>query len=74
MPTPRKIPTSGWLEAAIAWEVCASMHQEYCKGKDPFYTTRHADFVGHAEECRREYKREVDREKRLLRQGRIMKD
>lgn len=42
----------GWKEAAIAWEVCASLHREYCKGKDPFYKTRQADFVKHAEVSR----------------------
>ena len=28
------------IEAAIAWEVCASIHQEYAKGKDGLFTTR----------------------------------
>src|SRR5690606_26403584 len=42
----------GWKEATIAWEVCASLHREYCKGKDPFYKTRQADFVKHAEVSR----------------------
>jgi hypothetical protein len=32
-------------EAAIAWSVCHSIHQKYCKGRDPFYTTRAADFA-----------------------------
>jgi hypothetical protein len=48
-------PTDGWKEAAIAWEVCASIHREYAKGKDPFYSTRQADFVRHAEEARTAY-------------------
>ena len=42
----------GWKEAAIAWEVCASLHREYCKGKDPFFKARQADFVKHAEASR----------------------
>jgi hypothetical protein len=45
--------TDGWLEAAIAWEVCASIHEKYAKGKDALYKTRHADFVAHAKEARR---------------------
>lgn len=42
----------GWLEAAIAWEVCASIHQTWAKGKDALFTTRHADFVKHASDAR----------------------
>jgi hypothetical protein len=42
----------GWKEAAIAWAVCASIHREYAKGKDPFYTTRQSDFVKHEEAAR----------------------
>jgi hypothetical protein len=38
---------AGWLEATAAWAVCASIHRQYCKGKDPFYTTRQADFTKH---------------------------
>lgn len=43
---------NGWLEAAIAWEVCASLHRRYCKGKDALFTTRQSDFVKHAENAR----------------------
>lgn len=43
---------NGWLEAAIAWEVCASLHRQYCKGKDDLFTTRQSDFVKHAENAR----------------------
>ena len=43
----------GWKEAAIAWAVCASIHEEYAKGKDALYTTRHADFVRHHEDARK---------------------
>lgn len=43
---------NGWLEAAIAWEVCASLHRQYCKGKDALFTTRQADFVKHAADAR----------------------
>lgn len=46
----------GWKEAAIAWSVCASLHREYCKGKDPFYTTRQSDFKKHEEHARAMYK------------------
>jgi hypothetical protein len=35
----------GWKEAAIAWAVCESIHREYANGKDPFYTTRQADYA-----------------------------
>lgn len=44
---------NGWMEAAIAWEVCASLHRQYCKGKDDLFTTRRSDFVKHAENARR---------------------
>ena len=43
---------NGWLEAAIAWEVCASLHRQYRKGKDALFTTRQSDFVKHAENAR----------------------
>ena len=43
---------NGWKEATIAWRVCASLHREYCKGKDPFFKTRQADFVKHENEAR----------------------
>lgn len=49
----QKTPDEGWKEACIAWEVCASLHREYCKGKDPFFKTRQADFVRHAEAARK---------------------
>ena len=42
----------GWLEAAVAWEVCASIHQQWAKGKDAVYSTRQADFQKHAEDAR----------------------
>ena len=44
---------SGWLEAAIAWNVCASIHYKFAKRKDPFYSTRHIDFVTCANEARK---------------------
>ena len=44
--------TQGWCEAAMAWEVCASLHKAYTKGRDPFYTTRQADLVKRAAEMR----------------------
>lgn len=42
----------GWKEAAVAWEVCASIHEKWAKGKDALYTTRHSDFIRHAENAR----------------------
>jgi hypothetical protein len=42
----------GWLEATIAWEVCASIHEKFAKGKDALYKKRHADFVKHLDDCR----------------------
>jgi hypothetical protein len=39
-------------EAAIAWAVCASIHREYAKGKDPFFTTRQSDFLKAADRAR----------------------
>lgn len=45
--------TNGWLEAAVAWEVCASIHSTYAKGKDALFTTQHGDFVKHAEDARK---------------------
>ena len=35
----------GWQEATIAWAVCASIHREYAKKRDPFFTTRQSDFT-----------------------------
>ena len=46
-------PGEAWLEAAIAWEVCASIHQRFAKVKDALYKTRHADFVNYAERARK---------------------
>lgn len=48
----RKNEQDGWKEAAIAWEVCASIHNKWAKGKDALYSTRHADFVKHADDAR----------------------
>ena len=44
---------SGWKEAAIAWEVCGSIHKTFAKKKDALYSTRHSDFERHAEDARR---------------------
>lgn len=46
------VPESGWKEAAIAWNVCASIHREWAKGKDALYSTRQSDFIKHAEYAR----------------------
>ena len=48
---PQPIP-EGWKEAAIAWEVCASIHREYAEGKDALFKTRQQDFVRHAKAAR----------------------
>jgi hypothetical protein len=42
----------GWKEATIAWSVCASIHREYAKGKDPVFRTRQSDFVKHEKNAR----------------------
>ncbi len=44
-----------WKEAAIGWTVCASVHEQWAKGKDALYTTRHGDFDRHAEEARQRH-------------------
>ena len=48
-----KSEQDGWKEAAIAWEVCTSIHENWAKGKDTLYSTRHADFEKHADDARR---------------------
>lgn len=48
-----KSEQDGWKEAAIAWEVCTSIHEKFAKGKDALYSTRHADFEKHADDARR---------------------
>ena len=48
--------SDGWKEAAIAWSVCASIHREYAKGKDPFYKTRQSDFTNHEIRAREKFK------------------
>lgn len=53
----KKALERGWLEAAVAWEVCASIHRAFAKKKDPFFTTRQADFAKHAEDARAEHKK-----------------
>ena len=49
----RESEQSGWKEAAIAWEVCGSIHEAFAKKKDALYSTRHSDFERHAEDARR---------------------
>lgn len=46
----------GWKEATIAWTVCGSIHRGYCKGKDPLFNMRQADFVKSEEQARTKYK------------------
>lgn len=49
----RESEQTGWKEAAIAWEVCGSIHEAFAKKKDALYSTRHSDFERHAEDARR---------------------
>lgn len=46
---------NGWKEAAIAWIVCASVHERFAKGKDALFTTRQADYVRHAAAAKKAY-------------------
>jgi len=46
----------GWKEAAIAWEVCASIHAKFAKQKDALFSTRQADFINHAKKARSKIK------------------
>lgn len=41
-----------YAETAVAWSICASIHREYAKGKDPFFKTRQADFTKHENDAR----------------------
>ena len=41
--------------AAIAWSVCASIHREFAKGKDPFFRIRQEDYAEHEREAREAY-------------------
>jgi len=55
MKKPRRDPGSlenAWTEATIAWSVCASIHREYAKGRDPFFKTRQSDFVKRENDAR----------------------
>jgi uncharacterized small protein (DUF1192 family) len=45
----------GWKEAVIGWSVCASIHREYAKDKDPFFKTRQKDFQKHEADARSYY-------------------
>ena len=49
---PVAVPADGWKEATIAWEVCASIHRKYAKGRDALFSTRQHDFVAGAEKAR----------------------
>lgn len=49
---PAAVPADGWKEAAIAWEVCASIHRKYAKGRDALFSTRQQDFVSSADKAR----------------------
>jgi len=56
----RRIAQLGWKEAAISWEVCASIHEKWAKNKDAVFTTRQGDFVKHAEAARQKMKELTD--------------
>lgn len=58
----RKVSHSPYLEAAVAWEVCASIHFTYAKGRDALFTRRQQDFVEHAAECREIHSRAPNNE------------
>jgi len=45
----------GWREAAIAWSVCASLHERFAKGRDALYTTRQADYQKHLKNAQDKY-------------------
>jgi hypothetical protein len=51
----RTMLLEGWKEAVIAWEVCASIHRAYGKGKDALFKTRQADYVRHTDTARAHY-------------------
>lgn len=51
-PVPIPQVTGGWLDAAVAWEVCASVHATWAKGKDAMFKTRNKDYLNHAERAR----------------------
>jgi hypothetical protein len=50
----------GWQEATLAWSICASIHREYAKGKDPFYKTRQADFQRHEADARARMRGQIE--------------
>lgn len=52
-------------DATVAWTVCASIHREYCKGRDPFFTTRQQDFTHHENEAREKYLKTILKEEGL---------
>ena len=52
----KKESTAARMEAAIAWEVCASVHRTYGKGRDALFTTRQDDYVRAAEKAREKLK------------------
>lgn len=51
----RSVVHEGWKEAAVAWEVCASIHRSFAKGRDAVFKTRQSDFVRHAASARARY-------------------
>lgn len=51
----RSMMLEGWKEAVIAWEVCASVHRSFAKGKDAVFKTRQSDYAGHATTARARY-------------------
>jgi hypothetical protein len=45
----------GWRNAAVAWDVCASIHRSYGKGRDALFTTRQQDYLRHAADARAKF-------------------
>jgi hypothetical protein len=44
--------SEGWKEAALAWEICASIHREYAQGQDAKFKAQQADFLQRAAEAK----------------------
>ena len=53
-----------WLDASLAWRICASVHREFARGKDSLFNTRQADFLRHAEESMKKAKEVIERDEK----------
>lgn len=71
---PRATSDTPWLEAAVAWEVCASSHARFAQGRDPFFNTKQADYRKHADECRERHAKEAGLSDLALARGVGLKD